>query len=262
MNHYQDMMLTATAPIIWGTTYWVTSEYLPADYPITVAMLRALPAGLFLLLLVRHWPTKTQWLQATILGGLNFTIFWVCLFIAAYRLPGGVAATLGAIQPLIVMALSYIVLRQTVSIHAIFCAIAGIFGVALLVLQSSINLDGIGITAALCGALAMALGTILTKKWRGEIPLLTFTSWQLTAGGLLLLPLAWGLEPALPSLTMHHILGLSWLSIAGAAISYSLSVDVFKPTRCHIDWLVIARATLKFQPNSRMLHYFCQYYPK
>ena len=37
-----------------------------------------------------------------VLGGLNIGVFQALLFVAAYRLPGGVAATTGAIQPLLV----------------------------------------------------------------------------------------------------------------------------------------------------------------
>ncbi len=51
-----DLAATALAPAIWGSTYIVTTAFLPAGYPLTVAMLRALPAGLLLLLLVRKLP--------------------------------------------------------------------------------------------------------------------------------------------------------------------------------------------------------------
>jgi hypothetical protein len=40
-----DLLLTAIAPAIWGSTYIVTTEFLPDFPPLTVAMLRALPAG-------------------------------------------------------------------------------------------------------------------------------------------------------------------------------------------------------------------------
>ena len=56
-----DVLLTALAPAIWGSTYYVTTEFLPPGYPITVAMLRALPAGLLLLLIVRQLPSPA-WL--------------------------------------------------------------------------------------------------------------------------------------------------------------------------------------------------------
>ena len=56
MNRTTDLCLTALAPIIWGSSYIVTTEMLPDGYPLTVALLRALPAGLILLLVVRRLP--------------------------------------------------------------------------------------------------------------------------------------------------------------------------------------------------------------
>jgi len=185
-----DILLTALAPAIWGSTYYVTTEFLPPGYPITVAMLRALPAGLLLLLIVRQMPSPAWLGRVFILGALNFAIFWVMLFITAYRLPGGVGATVGAIQPLVVILLAHHILGSPIRILSVGAAMAGLGGVALLVLTPQAALDPIGIVAGLGGAASMALGTVLTRKWRPPVSLLTFTSWQLTAGGLLLLPIA------------------------------------------------------------------------
>ena len=55
-NRSSDLLLTAAAPAIWGSTYVVTTLMLPPGIPLTVAMLRALPAGLLLLLFVRQLP--------------------------------------------------------------------------------------------------------------------------------------------------------------------------------------------------------------
>ena len=52
-----DLLLTASAPIVWGSTYIVTTEFLPGFEPMTVAVLRALPAGLLLLLIARQLPS-------------------------------------------------------------------------------------------------------------------------------------------------------------------------------------------------------------
>ena len=43
------ILLTALAPVSWGTTYAVTTEFLPADRPLFTGLMRALPAGLLLL---------------------------------------------------------------------------------------------------------------------------------------------------------------------------------------------------------------------
>ncbi|MDY0883461.1 EamA family transporter [Dongia soli] len=217
-----DLLLTAISPAIWGSTYIVTTELLPAGYPMTVAMLRALPAGLLLLLLVRQLPKGLWWWRVFILGALNFSFFWAMLFIGAYRLPGGVAATLGAVQPLIVIFLARAVFGTAIRPLAIVAALTGLGGVALLLLKPGAAFDMIGIIAAFAGAASMAAGTVLSRHWQPPVSPLTFTSWQLTAGGLLLVPVAFFLEPALPPLTTANLFGLTYLGLIGAALTYIL----------------------------------------
>ena len=222
MTRSTDLALTALAPAIWGSTYLVTTEWLPDGYPLTVAMLRALPAGLILLLIVRRLPMGCWWGRVFLLGALNFSIFWALLFLAAYRLPGGVAATVLALQPLIVIGLAKLLLGAPILALSILAALAGLAGVALLILTPQAALDPIGLAAGLGGALSMAAGTVLSRKWQPPVSLLTFTAWQLTAGGLLLLPLALWIEPPLPALTASNVLGLGYLGLIGAALTYVL----------------------------------------
>lgn len=217
-----DIGLTALAPTIWGATYLVTTTLLPEGVPITVALLRALPAGLLLLLILRKLPTWDWVPKLLVLGGLNFTLFFTCLFIAAYRLPGGVAATLGATQPLIVLILARLVLQNPVRPLAILAGIAGVLGVACLVLSPDAALDPIGIIAALIGAVSMATGTVMSRKWAPPVPPLVFTSWQLIAGGILLLPLALLIDPPLPALSLANISGFLFLGLIGGALAYFL----------------------------------------
>lgn len=222
MTKLSDILLTAIAPAIWGSTYLVTTEFLPQGYPLTVAMLRALPAGILLLLIVRQLPWGIWWLRAFILGALNFSFFWAMLFISAYRLPGGVAATVGAIQPLVVVMLARFLIGTPIRSVAIVAGIIGMAGVSLLVLTPSAALDPVGIIAGLAGAISMAFGTVLTRRWMPPVSSLTFTAWQLTAGGILLLPVGLLLEPALPVPSTANILGMAWLGLVGAAFTYLL----------------------------------------
>ncbi|MFD1156360.1 EamA family transporter [Roseovarius aestuarii] len=222
MSRGTDLILTALAPAIWGSTYLVTTEFLPDGYPVTIAMLRALPAGLLLLLVVRQLPTREWWGKVMLLGALNFSIFWALLFVAAYRLPGGVAATVGAIQPLIVIVLAFALLGSPVRALSVIAGVTGMTGVALLVLTPDASLDFVGIAAGIGGAVSMAAGTVLSRKWKPPVSLLTFTAWQLSAGGLLLLPLSLWLEPPLPALSAENALGIAYLGLIGAALTYVL----------------------------------------
>lgn len=228
-----DILLTAAAPVIWGSTYIVTTEFLPPDIPLTIAALRALPAGLLLLLLVRQLPGRDWMVRILVLGALNFAIFWALLFVSAYRLPGGVAATVGAVQALVVVFLSRLVLGVPIRFLAVFAAMLGMGGVALLLLTPTAALDPVGIAAGIGAALAMAGGTVLSRRWRPPVSLLTFTAWQLMAGGVLLVPVALVFEPDLPAFTARNWSGMAYLSLIGAAMTYAVwfrGVDRIAPS--------------------------------
>jgi probable blue pigment (indigoidine) exporter len=220
MSRISDLLITALAPVIWGSTYVVTTELLPPGYPVTASALRALPAGLLLLVIVRQLPKGEWWWKSALLGALNFTIFQTALFVSAYRLPGGVAATVGAIQPLLVIVLARFFMGNPIRPLSIVGGVAGIAGVALLVLTPHAKLDIIGIVAGLIGAVSMAFGTVLSRHWQPPVSPLTVTAWQLTAGGVLLVPIALAFEPALPPLTLNNWMGFVWLGLVGGAFAY------------------------------------------
>ncbi|MFB2833254.1 EamA family transporter [Floridanema evergladense] len=227
-----DILLTALAPIAWGTTYIVATELLPPGHPLLVASLRSLPVGLLLLLWLKQLPEGIWWWRILLLGSLNIGIFQALLFVAAYRLPGGVAATAGALQPLLVVLFSWGILHEKPSQLSIGATIAGFVGVGLLVLSPAASLDGIGVLAAIAGAAIMGLGTVLVKRWKRPVSLLVFTAWQLVIGGMLLLPLALTLEEPITQLSTMNLLGFVYLGLIGTGLAYSLwfrGIDKLKP---------------------------------
>ncbi|MFJ9950966.1 EamA family transporter [Kitasatospora sp. NPDC091207] len=222
-NRLGIVLLTALAPAIWGSTYLVTTELLPPGRPLLAGVIRALPAGLLLIALTRRLPKGSWWWRSLVLGALNIGAFFALLFIAAYRLPGGVAATVGAVQPLIAAGLAAGLLGDRLTPRTLVSGITGVVGVSLLVLRANARLDAVGVTAALAGAVVMATGVVLSKRWTSPAPLLATTGWQLTAGGLLLLPVALIVEGAPPShLTGDNLLGYGYLTLIGAALAYAL----------------------------------------
>ena len=217
-----DIMLTALAPAIWGSTYILTSELLPPDRPFTAALIRTLPAGLLLVLFMRQLPARGEWGRLLLLSALNIGFFQALLFVAAYRLPGGLAAVVGAIQPLLVMALAWAVDDRRPAKLAIWASLLDVVGMAVLLLSSSTVWEPVGVAAALIGAASMAAGTYLTRRWRTDMPVLALTGWQLLAGGLMLAPIAWVVDAPLPALTLTQVLAYAYLSIAGALLGYAL----------------------------------------
>ncbi len=217
-----SIALTALAPLIWGSTYYVTTAFLPPDRPLTAAMLRVLPAGLLLLLWTREWPKQAaEWGKTLVLGALNIGFFQAMLFVAAYRLPGGLAAILSSTQTLVVLLLMALAGSRPPQ-AAWRAAGLGVLGVILLVASPQTRFDTLGIVAALAGAVSMAAGVFLAKRWQIKLSVLALTGWQLLLGGLCLLPVALLLEPALPTLTARNIGGYAYLCLFGAVLSYVL----------------------------------------
>jgi probable blue pigment (indigoidine) exporter len=217
------LLATALTPVFWGTTYAVTTEFLPADRPLLAATLRALPAGLVLLALTRRLPRGDWWWRSAVLGTLNISVFFALLFISAYRLPGGMAAVLGATQPLVVAGLTVLLLTERVALRTVVASVVGAGAVALTVLTASAQLDPVGVLAGLGATASMALGLVLTKRWgRPDASLLTTTGWQLTAGGLLLCPVVLGVEGLPGTLTGTNLAGYAYLSLVGTALAYTI----------------------------------------
>ncbi|MFD8898964.1 EamA family transporter [Streptomyces ardesiacus] len=218
------IVLTALAPVSWGTTYVVTTEVLPPDRPLFTGLMRALPAGLLLLALARVLPRGAWWGRAAVLGVLNIGAFFPLLFLAAYRMPGGMAAVVGSAGPLLVVGFSALLLGQRPAARSVLTGVVAASGVSLVVLEAAGGLDALGLLAAVASTVSMSAGVVLTQRWgrpEGVGPL-ALTAWQLTAGGLLLAPLALLAEGAPPALDGPAVGGYLYLALGNTALAYWL----------------------------------------
>jgi probable blue pigment (indigoidine) exporter len=220
----QITLQTALGPMLWGTNYWIATELLPADRPLLAASTRALPAGALLLLLVARTLPPPGWrLRIVTLASLNVGLFFVLLFIAAERLPGGVAAAAGAVGPIVVLVLGWPVLGLRPSWIALASGTLGVVGVTALVLGPAASLDAVGVAAALGCAVSMATATVLGRRWgRPPLPIVCLTAWQLTIGGLLVAPFVLAFEGVPPLPTIRNLAGFALMGVFGTAVAYGL----------------------------------------
>ncbi len=147
------------------------------------------------------------WWKAAVLGLLNIGGMPL-LFLAAERLPGGVAATLDAAQPLLVTGLAVAVLRDRPTAWRLTWAVLGVIGVGLAALGPQARLDAVGVLAGLGHTTNMAGGVV--------------AGWQLTVGGLLLLPLTLAVEGVPQRIDAGAVGGCLWLGSMGGLIAYTL----------------------------------------
>lgn len=220
---------TVLAPISWGTTYVVVTELLPAGRPLLVAAVRVLPAGLVLALIGvarSGWrPHGPEWGRTLALGTCNFGLFFPLLFVAVYRLPGGVAAAAGGLQPLLVAAVTWIAVREAPTRRSLAVGVVAAIGVGLVVVRPGAGIDPVGVAAAAAANLSFAVGIVLAKRLPPADDRVASTGWQLLAGGVLIAPLALVVEGGPPTIDLEALGGFAYLSVVGTAIAYLLWFD-------------------------------------
>lgn len=220
---------TLLAPIAWGTSYLTITELLPDGRPLLVATMRVVPAGLVLLIagaLPSRWrPRGAQWWRDGLLAVCNFGIFFPLLAVAVYRLPGGVAAAVGGLQPLFVAALSALGTGRRPRVLDLAVGGVAALGVGLVVIRPGADLDPVGLLAAVGANLSFSVGVVLTKRFPAPSHPVAATGWQLLMGGVILVPLTAVVEGLPPPLTGRNVAGFAYLSLVVTALAFLLWFD-------------------------------------
>ncbi len=184
---------TALAPVAWGTTYVTVTELLPGR---AAAARRRRPrragrAGARGRRAVssRWRPRGQEWARTALLALCNFGLFFPLLIVAVYRLPGGVAAAAGGLQPLLVAGLSWVLVRRRPAGRELVIGVVATVGVGLVVVRPGADIDPVGVAAAVAANVSFAAGVVLTKRFPAPPHRLAATGWQLLLSGLLLVPL-------------------------------------------------------------------------
>jgi probable blue pigment (indigoidine) exporter len=211
--------IAAIAPIAWGSTYFITRELLPPD-PLWGAAIRALPAGLVLLALVRRMPRGAWWWKSAVLGILNVGAFFVLVYAAAQLLPTSLASTIMASSPVALALIAWLIVGERPSGVRLAGAVVGTGGVCLMLLGGRVPVSGAGVAASVAAMLMSSFGFILGKRWNDEVGLLASTAWQLTAGGLMLLPAAALIEGPPPAIDGRALAGYTYVTIIATAVAY------------------------------------------
>ncbi len=215
------VLITAIAPVAWGSNYYVTHEFLPQGEPLYGGLLRALPAGLVLLAACRRLPSGSWWWRSLVLGTLNVGAFFVLIYVAAQLLPTSVASTVMATSPVVMMLFAWLLLAAPPRSRHLAGATLGIAGVVLMLFTGTVAADLHGVLASAAAMTMSSLGYVLTKKWSTGVDVLSLTSWQLVAGGVVLLPVAVAVEGAPPTLDGPALLGFLYVAVVATALAFA-----------------------------------------
>lgn len=220
---YLFLMLTTS---IWGTAF-IGGKFAIQDFePMTVAFFRFFGASIILipLLLIRkEWPkniTLKDWLLFGVLGLTGIFLYNFAFFMASKHAPVIKSSLFIASNPILILVLSGLFLKEVITKYQVIGLISAIFGVFYIIINGQFNIllplgfepiDGILLLAVISWALYTVVGKVVMQKYS---PLVA-TSFGCAIGSSFLFPFAlW--ETSWSDVTSAS--GVTWFWIAEMAV--------------------------------------------
>lgn len=231
-----NLIFALIASFLWGTTYAVTQSYLSGWPPFLLGALRAFPAGVMLLMLRPEIPAKSVLIKLGVTGVINIGIFFICIFIMALTLPSAISSVGMMSVPVFAMLIQWVLTKKAPSMLQALSGVGLIIFAALLFNPGSLHLNPTGLIAMLVAVCCIITGSILTQKIGTDVHWWSVVTWQLLAGGCVLVVMAvidaWRQPQVYLSIwqdiSVQNIAGLSWIILLNTALSYSLYVWVLQ----------------------------------
>jgi drug/metabolite transporter (DMT)-like permease len=222
--------------IIWGSTYLAIRYAVETIPPFVMAGTRAIAAGSLLYVFARRRgaaaPTRREWRDAAIAGGLMLTIGNGAVTWAEMFIPSGVTALLVALVPLWMVLLEWWRPGGVRPQPLVLVGLAVGFGGVALLARSHTHSGGAvhtwGVMALMAASMGWAMGAIYNRRsLKPGSPLLA-VGMQMIAGGVLLLGFA-ALHGEAATFSLSRITlvsAASWfyLTIMGSLIGFTAYV--------------------------------------
>lgn len=210
-------LLLATS-VGWGVNFPIMKHILTEWPPLSTRGLTGAAGALALALfaLWRGQPLRVPrhlWSRLLLVSVLTITSWVACMGLALLWLSASEAAILSMSLPVWAALLAWPILGERLSVARVIWLAVAMGGIAILIGGNGVraSLDGWpGIAFVLLGAVAVALGTVLTKHFPLAMPPMSLAAWQLWLGCIPVVLAGLVLErPDVAALS-----GVGWASLA------------------------------------------------
>ncbi|MGE6260054.1 DMT family transporter [Heyndrickxia sporothermodurans] len=207
--------------LLWSSAAIATKLGLHSTTPLVLATSRFLIAAALLFCYVYlfqkkyPWPKSQEWRPLIVLGLLNTTIYLGATFWALNYVSAGLFNLFVTTNPFVVAILSSIWLKRKVSLKEWIGMIVAALGLVIAIWPSftsdEVTLYGVVILGI--GMVSMAVGSVYFNKVNLKLPSIVINTWQVSIGGVVLIPITYILEKENTFLILDHHLFLSliWL---------------------------------------------------
>lgn len=247
---YDTVALFVLLAAIWGFSFVAARAALPDIPPVPLAALRFDIVAIVMLgyavSTTDHWYPKTQEeVQAIILGGTLFVaIHHALLFAGQQYITSAIAAVVISSDPILAAGFAWVLLaNEQLDYLEIAGLVLGLVGVAVIANPDpgTVEINTlIGVSLVFLSAAAFALGAVLTRRYRTDLPIRSMQAWMMVVGA----PLLHLAELLLPvagfgaiEWTTPATIGLGYLALvagAGGYLLYFVLLDRIGPVEVNL----------------------------
>lgn len=175
--------------VIWGLNWVVmkqANQFFPPVLFVTYRFILGAAVLLFLTYLLKvPAPPRRDWPWILLSGVLQIGFSNVLIQVGMQQLGAGFAAVLTYSMPLWVAVMAHFLLGERLSASRTAGVVLSMLGLVTLLNVSSGG-EGWAILLTLAGAVAWAISSIVIKLKLQDCPMLQYTTWQMTAGAVVL----------------------------------------------------------------------------
>jgi drug/metabolite transporter (DMT)-like permease len=253
MNRADWLILLALA-LIWGGAFFFISVAVHSIPPLTYVWVRLSIASLGLWLFLwwkgdRIALPRSVWGSIVLLALLNNAIPFALFGWGQTHIASGLASILNATTPIWGVVVAHLFTRdERMSPRKIAGVLLGFGGVAMMIgpaLLSNIGTDVLAQLACVLASLSYALAAVWARRFkRMGLPPMAVTTGQLTAGALIMLPIAFAFDQpwqhALPPVSaLAAVTALALLCTAFAYVLYFRLIDSAGATNALLVTLLV-----------------------
>jgi probable blue pigment (indigoidine) exporter len=224
--------------VLWSMIEVITKLIHSALPPMTIAYLRFVFGGIFLLpLVIFYWKkvnwkvvTRRDWVVLVLLSFLGISCTFSLYHIALYWIDASSTATLIAMVPLIAAPVSYLLLGERMGLVAVIGLLIGAAGVLMIYFSEESGANSlvavcILIVAVFCFSVYAVMMKPLNKKMDARVT----TSLSLLMGGIMMIPIVIldgaPLFRTIPTISWVHLFFLSFVAVGLAYLLYFMGLE-------------------------------------
>jgi drug/metabolite transporter (DMT)-like permease len=228
-----------TVYVVWGSTYFAIAVVIDTLPPLLSAGVRYCTAGILMAgVLVANARlrrgaqpierlSRAQWRTTAIVGVLLLLGGNGGVVLAELRIPSGMAAVLVATVPLWLAVLDAVITGRRPTRLAVFGVVAGLAGVAVLLVpvEGIDGLDPIGVLLVVGAAISWAVGSMIARHQPMPRSGLLSTAMEMAAGGVALVLAGMALgemgRTDLASASLESVVALLYLVVFGSIVAFT-----------------------------------------